>query len=917
MYETLKKHKKLSCLLFAVIISFFCYSVTVSAADCVYSSWDNDLVQRISVANFVKDIGRDILYAVLRAIAGLVDMVEDAIDEVLHLNIYEGVKQFFNFDSWIYSLASAVFLICLIGCTTFLMIFYNKGRMSAFVKSVIMAAFLIAAFPALISALTDLKDAGVTSVEAIDPSGATSYVKHSIGDSILSAITIDMEESGKYGVERYISQTEDYKIKQDIPYNVNINATIDSDSDTPYKYKVTGSDPVAKNIKKYDDLTDDNILEMLGVKSSCDQLNDLYNTFISSPKSNGTHDINNFYINYGSWIDNEGGHKEWNYSSTRGDAIWYNICYEIYQNLVINPEVNHTALEGIVWNTKSNFTLADEYTMKIETVMNDASNTIRDYKISPSPKSLITKLISQLRSKGIASQLNTYYNEIESEKDTEYDYTFTKLYTDEDLEEDEDWAPDAVIDIYVFLKNGFTLTENVYKYDYDFVFGAIVLISVLICLLAAGIRLVRLLLDIVFMQIIGPIVFASDLQESGRTKRLLSELISSFIVIIIVLLLIKLYIIILLWTFDQNISWITKLLIVFGGWRFTIDGPDIVTKICGIDAGVKSGQAALLGAYAAGRTAVGVGRGIGHFAKGGVVGTYHTARGAASGTYNGAKGENGKGFKDTVKDAKGLGKVTSAATYAAGAVTRNVLTPIPGKKVSVNGSKSYKDFSKDKKQQIKDSNKSQKQQPNYNSGAAVKGRQNYYKDAAVSKPDSSGSNPSEPVTNTSENSNGTNGIDNTQEDARYNHSSVAASPESGSGNTESVSDKADNNNGSADSNGVQASTRYNQGSVATNAKNTGNNNANTTTISGSDTSDSEKNKSSSGNQKRKVNNSTHKPVVNRQSQISDADLQKQRIANEYENSFNQGVEKRKLENQVNSSKKPNQTRTNKSKGADK
>lgn len=880
MYETLKKHKKLSCLLFAVIISFFCYTVTVSAADCVYGSWNNDLVQRISVANFVKDIGRNILYTILRAIAGLIDMVEDAIDEVLHLNIYEGVKQFFNFDSWIYPLASAVFLICLIGCTTFLMIFYNKGRMSVFIKSVIMAVFLIGAFPALISALTDLKDAGVSSVEAIDPSGATSYVKHSIGDSILSSITVDMEESSKYGVERYISQTEDYKTKQDIPYNVNINATIDSDGNTPYKYKVSGADPVSKNIKKYDDLTDDNILEMLGVKSDCEQLNDLYDNFISSSKSNGTHDINNFYINYGKWIDDEGGHKEWNYLSTRGDDIWYNICYNVYLELFYNPQIDHSLLEGVIWKTNSSFTLTNEYTMKVEPVMNNASDTIRDYKISPSPKSLITKLVSQLRSTGIARQLNTYQNEIESEKDTEYDYTFTKLYTDADLEEEEDdWNIDAVVRINKFLENGFTVTENVYKYDYDFVFGAIVLVSVLICLLAAGIRLVRLLLDIVFMQIIGPIVFASDLQESGRTKRLLSEVISSFIVIIIVLLLIKLYIIILLWTFNQNISWITKLLIVFGGWRFTIDGPDIVTKLCGIDAGVKSGQAALLGAYAAGRTVVGIGRGVSH-------GVGHTLSGFGRGIYNGSKGENGKGFKDTVKDAKGFGKVTAASTYAAGAVIGNVYRGeykkdnlkrkiIPAsEKDSINDARSNKDFSKD---------------------------------ATVSKPDGGGSSSAEPVISNPDNGNDSTDLNNEQENSRYGHGSVVTASDSGSGNTESVSDKTDNNNGN-----VQNRTQYNNSSIVSKPKNVSSNNTNAT-----ETRDSGKDKSSSEHQNRKVNNSSHKPVVNHRPQNNDIDSQKQRIANEYEAGFNQGVERRKIENQVNSKESTNKLKNNKPKGADK
>ena len=894
MYETLKKHKKLSCLLFAVLISFFCYTVTVSAADCAYGSWDNDLVQRISVANFVKDIGRDILYTILRAIAGLIDMVEDAIDEVLHLNIYEGVKQFFNFDSWIYPLASAVFLICLIGCTIFLMIFYNKGRMSAFVKSVIMAAFLIAAFPALISALTDLKDAGVSSVEAIDPSGATSYVKHSIGDSILSSITVDMEESGKYGVERYISQTEDYKTKQDIPYNVNINATIDSDGDTPYKYKVTGADPVAKNIKKYDDLTDDNILEMLGVKARCDQLNDLYEKFLSATTSQGRHKISNFTAVYGGWILDEGGHNEWNVRSERGDRMWFDICYDIYKNLVANSEVNHTMLEGVVWDTSSGkWNLTEDYSIniskelsngKIINVDTPTTENIYDYSLSQSPKTLMSMLISQLRSTGIAQQLNTYQNEIESEKDTEYDYTFTKLYTDEDLEEDKDWAIDAAVEIYTYLANGFTLTENVYKYDYDFVFGAIVLVSVLICLLAAGIRLVRLLLDIVFMQIIGPIVFASDLQESGRTKRLLSEVISSFIVIIIVLLLIKLYIIILLWTFNQNISWITKLLIVFGGWRFTIDGPDIVTKLCGIDAGVKSGQAALLGAYAAGRTVVGIGRGVSH-------GVGHTLSGFGRGIYNGSKGENGKGFKDTVKDAKGFGKVTAASTYAAGAVIGNVYRGeykkdnlkrkiIPAsEKDSINDARSNKDFSKD---------------------------------ATVSKPDGGGSSSAEPVISNPDNGNETTSLNNAQEDSRYGHGSVVTASDNGSVNTESVSDKVNNNNGSTSSDNVQNHTPYNNSSVVSKPKNVSSNNTNATDIR-----DSGKNKSSSERQNRKINNSSHKPVVNRRPQNNDIDSQKQRIANEYEAGFNQGVERRKIENQVNSKESANKLKNNKSKGADK
>ncbi len=694
MYKTLKNHKKLSCLLFAIIVSFFAYTVTVSAADCVYSTWDNDLVQRISVANTIKDWIRSASYSILRSIATLIDMVEDSIDEVLHLNLYEGVKQFFNFDSWIYPLAASLFLFCLIGCTIFLMVFYNKGRMSAFIKSIIMVSFLIAVFPALISSLTDLKNAGISSVEAIDPSGATSTVKHSIGDSILSSVTVDMEDSGNHGVEKYISQSQRYQTTQDIPYNVNINATIDSDSDTPYKWAVDSADPIAKDIRLYEDLTDDNLLDLLGIKSSYDELTEMYDVFKTSTSETGKHKIENFTKQITHWIRDEGGHLEFQTETMRGDRIWYyDICYQIYLKLLNTNGFDSSKFEGIVWDTSSGvFKLSAEYDMRITKTLSNGNEidvdsattaSVTDYKVSPTPKSLMSKLLSYIRSTNTARLLNNIHNEIMSEKDTRYDYTYRKLYTDADYEEEKD---DWNLDIYVYLSralsNPFTPVENVYKYDFDFWYGLIVLISVLICLLSAGIRIVRLLLDIIFMQIIGPLVFASDLQESGRTKRLLSEIISSFIVIIIVLLLLKLYIIILLWTFNQNIGWITKLLIVFGGWRFTIDGPDIVTKICGIDAGVKSGQAALLGAYAAARTGVGVARGVGRFARGAASGAYNVASGVVGGAIH---GKGGDGLGNTVSSAKQTGgfmKAASSATgYAAGSVIRGAGKAIKPKNI--------------------------------------------------------------------------------------------------------------------------------------------------------------------------------------------------------------------------------------------
>ena len=953
MYKTLKNHKKLSCLLFAIIVSFFAYTVTVSAADCVYSTWDNDLVQRISVANTIKDWIRSASYSILRAMASLIDMVEDAIDEVLHLNLYEGVKQFFNFDSWIYPLAASLFLFCLIGCTIFLMVFYNKGRMSAFIKSIIMASFLIAVFPALISSLTDLKDAGVSSVEAIDPSGSTSYVKHSIGDSILSSLTVNMEDSGRYGSERYISQSQKYQTTQDIPYNVNINATIDSDSDTPYKWAVDNAEPISKDIRLYEDLTDDNLLELLGIKSSYDELTEMYDIFKTSTSGTGRHKIENFTKQITHWIRDEGGHLELQTETMRGDRIWYyDICYQTYLKLMHTDGFDSSHFEGVVWDTSSGvFKLTSEYGMRITKTLSNGNEidvdsqtttTVTDYKVSPTPKSLMSKLLSYIRSTDTARLLNTIHNEIESEKDTRYDYTYRKLYTDADYEaEKDDWN----LDLYVFLSralsNPFTPVENVYKYDFDFWYGLIVLISVLICLLSAGIRIVRLLLDIIFMQIIGPLVFASDLQESGRTKRLLSEIISSFIVIIIVLLLLKLYIIILLWTFNQNIGWITKLLIIFGGWRFTIDGPDIVTKICGIDAGVKSGQAALLGAYAAARTGVGVARGVGRFARSAASGAYNVVSGVVGGA---SHGKGGDGLGNTVSRAKQTGgfmKAASSATgYAAGSVIRGAGKAIKPKNIgrvlgsAANKANTVKNLGAKGSAQavvsnvsgaVVDSAKSAKDKISDKANKAYNNFKDGYSSTRHNKD-------GEPVANvTDANETLSEPIDNNmnQELPNYNPGAVVSPPD----NIDNViaNELSKQNNPQVDLNDVKALhipiksnelqdisvskrqfkpkdypqakiTRYTSGATQKSPKNH-NDNSTTKVVDNnkekaSTTSKPEKSGSVVKDTKqRRSKSSPHQIVTSRPSQANAvADARTQKISSEYDANFNQAIERRKMEN---------------------
>ena len=135
---------------------------------------------------------------------------------------------------------------------------------------------------------------------------------------------------------------------------------------------------------------------------------------------------------------------------------------------------------------------------------------------------------------------------------------------------------------------------------------------VALCLLFAGLKVASTLFDIFFAQVIAPIVVASDMHGNGRGKQVVQNLISSYLVLVCVVLLFRLYILVILGIKrDPSViqdNFVVELMIVLAGAKFVIDGPDIIVKILGIDAGVKSGLGTIMGI----RTAAGMARGAAH-----------------------------------------------------------------------------------------------------------------------------------------------------------------------------------------------------------------------------------------------------------------------------------------------------------------
>lgn len=616
MKQLYRKHKRLCIFFFVVFVAVYICTFTVSADGCAYDSWEYDLVKRINVAGMFSDMFISIKSSILVKLAEIIDDFSKAIDTLLSINLYEGIKNVFNIETSIYPIAWGLFTLAIIVAGIFLMIFPDKLKISNLMKSILISGCLLIAMPSLFSVMTDIKNAGINDVKNISITGSKG-VNHTIGDELLAAVTVDMRESGKVGKVRFISQTDRFKRKTGICYGLDYTKTL-SNTAGDFKWKVTDIDAEESSQKLFEDLTFDDYLFLMGIYDDfalCEDAKEIYDRISSSTvnKHNATDDE----------IKGSGGWILVLYAGNSdfiGPTTKYVDPYTYYNDYLVPIIVNKTAHCNYLKDKEKN-------TIKKELLSSDKGGAcgigtaspqykLHDYeddKNSANVEVCVRRIIDYLMENGYMEKLNTENNEKEFEKGTTYDYSYVSLHTQEDHE--ELGTVKQVLD-YLDGDHFGKPTERIYAYDLDFVKGFILMIAVFVSFLFAGLKLTRMLYDILFMQVIAPLVFASDLQESGRTKKMISEIISSFIVIILIFLIIKLYIIVLLWSFSKNFSIVVTLCIIIGGAGFVIDGPDIVVKLLGVDAGVKSGHGMLMGAMAGVNLAKNAGKGAANMVKG-------------------------------------------------------------------------------------------------------------------------------------------------------------------------------------------------------------------------------------------------------------------------------------------------------------
>ncbi len=194
------------------------------------------------------------------------------------------------------------------------------------------------------------------------------------------------------------------------------------------------------------------------------------------------------------------------------------------------------------------------------------------------------------------------------------------------------------------------LASYYYRYKVDWIPLFISLFAMLIALIFSAIKIGKIIFELGYNVYVLLFVSAIDLTSGERTKRVCSEILSLFLVLIAIALLFRVYIIGVSWV-SRTFDGLAQAFAMLGFSWALIDGPNIVQKILGIDAGLSSAFHTIMGVYQGARVATGLAKGAAHVAKSG----FHGLSKAAGGTAHAAAAVGGytagrtRGFHEYVK----------------------------------------------------------------------------------------------------------------------------------------------------------------------------------------------------------------------------------------------------------------------------
>lgn len=647
-----------------LLISTMSLSILAFAADprtllpevqeiIVKKTWHGEMVQNVE-------------YTLLKWLAYVVDYISEAVDQVLNFNLYNVIKDVFNIDTIIYPIAWALAGMTVVLIGILIIVNADKIHITDYVRNILTSLFFLIALPILVSSFSDLKTVGVQFAK--DNTTKDTATNRTIGEYILASNIYNVNSSINQNKLVKQSQVSSFGVNPNTVYSMNINLGLDP-SKTQYRTVTTADHYDVTPTYRFDDLTFEHKLELL----------DLVDDYA-------------FWQQRVAWAQANAGVQD-NSDTEEDDDNAYKITITRGEG-----DNRHSTDYYVITSQAPNYQASFECYLIREAAENAAHELQnRGIKIQASQvasmimycedSDTFEEAINRL-SKGAFRELDFYGNtmsamqilnisNIEDFADNGFEHHSGGSF--EQLKEASDFSDgdmSAQFDkMWQYVSVGY-LTEKNHFYRVNFLWGLFMLVITAVCLIFAGLKLASLLYDIMFAQIVAPIVVATDMGGAGRLKKVILNLLNCFLSVIIVVLDLRLYILILTKIQDSSLlsNPITVIFITVAGCKFVIDGPDLVVHLLGIDAGVKSGVSTIMGLRSAGQIASGAGHTLGHIAGKGISKAGGTVAGgiggAISGGISGAKASMANARNSDNKAEKGMrGAVGAVGGAVAGGVS--------------------------------------------------------------------------------------------------------------------------------------------------------------------------------------------------------------------------------------------------------
>lgn len=647
-----------------LLISTMSLSILAFAADprtllpevqeiIVKKTWHGEMVQNVE-------------YTLLKWLAYVVDYISEAVDQVLNFNLYNVIKDVFNIDTIIYPIAWALAGMTVVLIGILIIVNADKIHITDYVRNILTSLFFLIALPILVSSFSDLKTVGVQFAK--DNTTKDTATNRTIGEYILASNIYNVNSSINQNKLVKQSQVSSFGVNPSTVYSMNINLGLDP-SKTQYRTVTTADHYDVTPTYRFDDLTFEHKLELL----------DLVDDYA-------------FWQQRVEWAQANAGVQD-NSDTEEDDDNAYKITITRGEG-----DNRHSTDYYVITSQAPNYQASFECYLIREAAENAAHELQnRGIKIQASQvasmimycedSDTFEEAINRL-SKGAFRELDFYGNtmsamqilnisNIEDFADNGFEHHSGGSF--EQLKEASDFSDgdmSAQFDkMWQYVSVGY-LTEKNHFYRVNFLWGLFMLVITAVCLIFAGLKLASLLYDIMFAQIVAPIVVATDMGGAGRLKKVILNLLNCFLSVIIVVLDLRLYILILTKIQDSSLlsNPIAVIFITVAGCKFVIDGPDLVVHLLGIDAGVKSGVSTIMGLRSAGQIASGAGHTLGHIAGKGISkaggAVAGSIGGAISGGINGAKASMANTKNSDNKAEKGMrGAVGAVGGAVAGGVS--------------------------------------------------------------------------------------------------------------------------------------------------------------------------------------------------------------------------------------------------------